>query len=271
MRVNSAHGRVSNDPNYATSIRVAYISAVGRARISAKCVKNNEQSVAALTANDIDTVILDMDGTLLDLHFDQEVWNRMLPERFALASGCTVDTAMTEVAQRMRSANRTLAWYRLDHWHEVLGIDLAALEVEFSHLVQPRPGAIEFLKILAESALRVVLATNAEPGSMQRKFDLTGIDRYFDEIGNSHHYGTCKEDPAFWPAFTNKLAIDPSTALLIDDDHAVLQTAIKFGIANVYGVRRPSSSGPELASTDFHCINSFDELLNALSSILTTG
>ena len=264
----NAHGRALNGTNFATSTRAAYTSVKGCVPTSAKFVKNKELCVAALAANEIDTVILDMDGTLLDLHFDREVWNRLLPERFAIASGCTVEAAQIEVATRMGSSRRTLEWYRLDHWHDVLGIDLAALEVEFSHLVRPRPGAIEFLEALAASDLRLILATNAEPRSMQRKFDITGIDRYFDVIGCSHHFGTCKEDPTFWPAFTSKLAIDPSTALLIDDDHNVVQAAIAFGIAYVLGVRCPGSGGPELTSDSFHCLDEFDELQRAVTATL---
>ena len=33
--------------------------------------------------NDIKTVLLDVDGTLLDLHFDNSVWDNALPEAFA--------------------------------------------------------------------------------------------------------------------------------------------------------------------------------------------
>tara|TARA_Y100000590_G_scaffold464713_1_gene634839 strand:- start:711 stop:1484 length:774 start_codon:yes stop_codon:yes gene_type:complete len=231
---------------------------------STKFMKNKNRRASELTEYGIDTVILDMDGTILDLHFDQEVWNRQLPKQFAITTGRTIESAKIEVAKLMGSSNRTLEWYSLNHWNEVLGIDLAALEVEFSHLVRPRPGAVAFLEMLSESELRVILATNAEPSSMQRKFDITGINRYFDAIGCSHDYGICKEDPAFWPMFTDKLNIDPSKTLLIDDDHNVLRTAMAFGIAYVYGVRRPSSQGPELASNDFHCLAEFNGLHQAV-------
>lgn len=223
-------------------------------------MNRKEALKSVLVWDEIDTIILDMDGTLLDLHFDQEVWNRVLPERFARSAGCSLDEAKAEVAERLEASRGTLAWYRLDHWTERLGIDIGELEAELAHLIQPRPGAIEFLRTVAESRYRVVLATNAQPSSLQRKLDITGIDRYFDVIGCSHHYGTCKEDPAFWPAFTRDLAIEPSSAMLIDDNHAVLKAAADFGIAYVYGVRAPSTRGPELASAEFHCIDAFSDL-----------
>ena len=140
------------------------------------------EDFAVPNAGEIDTIILDMDGTLLDLHFDQEVWNRVLPERFAAEFSCSVEAARAEVSARMDPAKGTLDWYCLDYWEDVLGINLTALEVEYAHLVCPRPGAIDFLEAVAKSTHRIVLATNAQPASMQRKFDITGIDRYFDDF-----------------------------------------------------------------------------------------
>mgnify|MGYP001169546496 CR=1 FL=1 len=100
-------------------------------------VNKKIEDFAVPSVEEIDTVILDMDGTLLDLHFDQEVWNRVLPERFAAASGCSVEAARAEVTARMDPAKGTLDWYCLDYWEDVLGINLAALEVEHAHLVRP--------------------------------------------------------------------------------------------------------------------------------------
>lgn len=149
----------------------------------------------------------------------------------------------------------------LDHWSAQLGIDVARLEQELSHLVQPRPGAISFLQALAHAGYHLVLATNAHPEGMRRKFDLTGIDQYFDVVGCAHDYGYCKEDPAFWPPFARDLVIDPTRTLLIDDNHAVLRAARQFGIAYVVGVQYPDLLGPQITSPEFHCIDSFDDLL----------
>ncbi len=224
-------------------------------------MKNESPPRGIVPWHAIDTVILDMDGTLLDLNFDREVWNRRLPERFADRSGMTFDEAAAEVERRLTSARGTLDWYRLDYWHDQLGIDIGELEIELAALVRPRPGALAFLQRLHALPCRTILATNAHPHSMTRKFALTGIDRFFDVVSSSHDYGTCKESETFWPLFAADHAIDPHTSLLIDDNHNVLQAAAGFGIGYAFGVLYPDTLGPMCASNEFYCIESFEELL----------
>ncbi|MFT4560867.1 MAG: HAD superfamily hydrolase (TIGR01509 family) [Gammaproteobacteria bacterium] len=239
---------------------MAYINVGALVQISAKYVSSETPKTGAPPWHEIASIVLDMDGTLLDLHFDREVWNRLLPQRYASVSGTSIEAAHDEVARRLGRARGTLQWYSLDHWSERLGIDVPSLESELEHLVQPRPGAIAFLDALQRSELRVILATNAQPSSMRRKLELTGIDRFFDDITCAHNFGACKEESAFWPAFTNELAIDPTTTLFIDDNHSVLEAAQRFGIAHLYGISYPSSQGPGVESDEFQCLSSFDEL-----------
>ena len=209
----------------------------------------------------IDTVILDMDGTVLDLYFDQEVWNRLLPERLATRHNCSVAEAERVLHQRLDSARGSLAWYCLDHWRSQLGIDIGGLECELSHLVRLRPQVETFLQFMQADSRCLILATNAHPQSMQRKFQLTGIASYFDHVVSAHSYGYCKEELGFWQKLDQEFKLPRSRTLFIDDNHAVLSTARRFGIGYLFAVRYPSSRGDAVDSTEFPVIDDFSSLL----------
>ncbi|MHB1015789.1 MAG: hypothetical protein ACYC2W_11000 [Desulfurivibrionaceae bacterium] len=50
----------------------------------------------------IDTVLLDMDGTLLDRHFDDYFWEHYVPENYALAHDLSIDGARQELLARYK-------------------------------------------------------------------------------------------------------------------------------------------------------------------------
>ncbi|HOP18299.1 MAG TPA: haloacid dehalogenase, partial [Gammaproteobacteria bacterium] len=66
--------------------------------------------------NDIDTVLLDMDGTLLDLHFDNHFWLEHVPRRYAEARGIGLEESSRELMARYQDIQGTLEWYCVDHW-----------------------------------------------------------------------------------------------------------------------------------------------------------
>lgn len=242
------------------STRAAFTNVDVVAQILAKYVNSTYPQDPPARWDDIDTVVLDMDGTLLDLYFDTQVWNHALPRCFAAANGLGFDQACAEVAARLAQARGSLQWYCLDHWQERLDIDVGALEIEHAGLVRPRTGAIEFLQRLNALDVRLILATNAHPSGMQRKFELTGIDQYFNEVISSHDLGDCKESAKFWHALTIEYQIDPQRVLFVDDNHVVLDAARSFGIAQMFGIHRPDSRGEHKSSDDYYCLESFSEL-----------
>src|SRR6187549_375496 len=93
----------------------------------------------------IDTVFLDMDGTLLDLRFDNYFWRELVPQRYAECNGMTKPEAQRQLVPRFAAWEGRLEWYCLDHWTRELGLDLAALEEEAAGRITWLPSAVEFL------------------------------------------------------------------------------------------------------------------------------
>jgi 5'-nucleotidase len=213
--------------------------------------------------NTIDTVLLDMDGTLLDLYFDSHLWKEHLPRRYAERHGLDIESARQQIAPRIRAREGSLQWYCLDHWTRELGIDIAALEREVAHLITVRPHVPAFLQYLRDNAKRVVLATNAHRRSLEHKLERTGIGGFFDHVVSSHDFGVPKEEQAFWQRLQQALPYLPARTLFIDDNPQVLRSARAFGIAYLLAVARPDSRGATRSHEDFHALGSFLELLPA--------
>ena len=214
---------------------------------------------ASLDMNRLDAVILDMDGTLLDLRFDDFVWNQRLPQRYAQAHGMSVPQASARIQTLMAPIRGTLPWYCFDNWHEMTGIDLTEIEDEVYEYVRPRPGAVEFLQQLRRTGATIVLATNADRRSMSRKITHTKLAKYFDHIISSHDCGHAKEEQGFWYAFSEKVKFQPSKSLFIDDNHCVLAAAKQFGVRFLFGIAQPATDGETKVSDEFHCLESFRE------------
>ena len=221
----------------------------------------NAEPAPTVAARPLSAIVLDMDGTLLDLHFDDQVWNHRLPQIIAARRACSLETARDEVATTIAGARGTLNWYCLDYWGALFDVSIHAIERELAGLVRARPGTREFLQHVAERGIRTILATNAHPRSLAHKLERTGIDRYFSVIRSAHPYGHPKEDDAFWQALAADVGLDPSTSLFVDDNVAVLDAARRFGIAELYGVHRPSSSGVWRDYAAYPAVDSLEELI----------
>ena len=210
-------------------------------------------------SSNAEAYIFDMDGTILDLNFDRSVWHHRLPEKVATILGVPLNVAGEIVKNKLAPLKHTLNWYDLDYWSKEFSLDIGEIEIEMSHLIKPRPGAINYLKKTKGSNL-MILASNAYPKSMIRKLSLTGIATYFDIIISSHEIGFCKEELKFWEKLQSQIGFSPSKTLLVDDNLTVLRTAKKFGIKNLFGIRNPSSQGTPVCDSEFQLINNFEEI-----------
>ncbi len=209
----------------------------------------------------IDTVLLDMDGTLLDLHFDNHFWQTHLPRRYAEAQGMSEAQALIHLQQRFEQEHGSLNWYCLDFWRDELQLDIVALKREVSHLIALRPHTASFLEALRAAGKTVWLVTNAHPDSIQLKLEHTPLAQWLDRISSSHSLGAAKETPAFWDALQHLHPFDISRTLFIDDTVSVLHAAHAFGIAHLLCITRPDSQSPERIVSEFNAITDFDQIL----------
>src|SRR3954464_11945124 len=192
---------------------------------------------------DIDTVLLDLDGTLLDQAYDNHIWRDLVPQRFARAHGLEVDLAQAEITRRFAERSGTLDWYSIEYWSNTLGIDIGALHREVRTLVAWLPGAREFLADLRAAGKRTVLLTNSHPIALAVKHEESGVLDHLDAASTSHDFGAPKEQAAFWHAARAHHAFDPARSLFADDNTKMLEAAKSAGVRWVYGVRHWDSRG----------------------------
>ena len=209
----------------------------------------------------IDTVLLDMDGTLLDLHYDNHFWQVYVPEKFAERHGLPADEAHAECFRRYDAKAGTLQWYCVDYWSEQLELDIVRLKEELAHLIAVHPDVTDFLDVLKRAGKRTVLVTNAHRKSLNLKMARTGLAVHFDALHVSHEYGLAKEDPSFWAALRRSEPFDPARTLLVDDSLPVLRSAREYGIGHLCAVYRPDTRLPDKDVGEFAAIRRFADIM----------
>lgn len=208
----------------------------------------------------IDTVILDMDGTILDLHFDNVFWMQHLPAVFAEHNGLPREQGLGELLSRFQQHQGQLSWYCTDFWSQQVGFDIVPHKHDLKHLIRERADAFAFLAAVKASGRRLILATNAHRSSLELKLTVHAFGGYFDALVSSHDYGHAKEAQAFWQQLCAEQDIDPARSVFVDDSEAVLDSAVEFGIGTCVCVSTPDSEKPPRKRLRYPAIDQFAEL-----------
>jgi putative hydrolase of the HAD superfamily len=208
----------------------------------------------------IDTVLLDMDGTILDLKFDNHFWLDLVPAKFAAVNGLTLDAAKARIMPLFDARRGTLEWYSIDYWSRELDLDLPALKREAREHIAWLPEAEWFVRRMRALSKRVILVTNAHGETLAVKDEQLDFRGHFDAIHSSHEFGAPKESIEFWQRLVVREPFDRRRALFVDDSLPVLRAAREFGIAWIYAIAHPDSTRPRREITEFPAVNAVHEL-----------
>jgi putative hydrolase of the HAD superfamily len=211
--------------------------------------------------DEVDTVLLDMDGTLLDKHFDDYFWEVYVPEHYSLLHDISVEEAKKELLARYQAVENTLEWTDLEYWSHELGLDIPELKMRVNHMIGIHPYVVEFLEFCLTSRKKLYLITNAHSKTLSIKLEKTSIGPWFDRVICAEEIGLAKEDPLFWSRLKTMLGYNPKKTLLADDTEKVLRSADEYGIRHLIYVARSSSRRPARYSETYPSIDYFKELI----------
>ncbi len=209
----------------------------------------------------VDTVLLDMDGTLLDLRFDNWFWQELIPHRYAAAHGLSPAQTRGLLAPKFIEVKGTLQWYCIEYWTRELNLDIGSIKREALARVGFLPGAEEFLSKLKASGKRRVLVTNAHPDTLRIKNEQVALNGYFDACYSTHAFSHPKEQAEFWPRLQAQERFDAARTLFVDDSLPVLRAARDFGIGWLRAIRLPDSGLPAQPTGDFAAVDRVADLM----------
>ncbi|VAX00909.1 GMP/IMP nucleotidase YrfG [hydrothermal vent metagenome] len=211
--------------------------------------------------NKIKTVFLDMDGTLLDLNFDNYFWQQHVPQRYAELHNIDIAAANELLIPKFRELEGTMNWYCVDYWSETLGLDIELLKSEINHLIAVQPHVIDFLDMLKQKNIQRILVTNAHQKSLNLKMKHTALHHHLDQIICAHDFKIPKEHQEFWVRLQQQFPFENTSTLFIDDSIPVLRSAQNYGIEYLLAIYKPDSKREIKDVEDFQAIHHFNELL----------
>lgn len=212
----------------------------------------------------VDTVLLDMDGTLLDLHFDNHFWLKVVPEHISQQQQCPIEDVRQIIYDQYQQVQGTLNWYSIEYWQKQLNIDIMALKHQLSHKIGWLKDAKPFLEALGKMGKQRILITNAHPQSLELKKLHTGLDNHLDEIYSTHQFGFAKESPQLWQQLQKHCGYNPKRCLFIDDNAHLLRVSKQVGIAFQLGIFQPDSQHEGKSLSEFKTIKSYRSLTQSL-------
>ena len=181
---------------------------------------------------DIECLLIDMDGVILDNAYDNDFWQNQIPEVIADSKGIAFDDAKRLAIQIFNYKKNTKDWYDVDYWSNMLNIDIEAQkrsEKSFSR-ISLYDGVIDTLSVL-KNKTKMILITNAHRKTLNIKLEKYNLNPYFDEMVCAHELNYVKEDIQLWYMLRSKYRLDYEKTLLVEDTINNINVGLSAGIS----------------------------------------
>tara|TARA_B100001057_G_scaffold269188_1_gene269360 strand:+ start:1144 stop:1791 length:648 start_codon:yes stop_codon:yes gene_type:complete len=209
---------------------------------------------------DIECLLIDMDGVILDNTYDNNFWQNQIPSVLAEKKNITFDDAKRLAIQIFNFKKNTKDWYDVDYWSNMLDIDIEAEKKSETSLSKIRlyDDVIDTLSELKKH-MKLILITNAHRKTLNIKLGKFNIEPYFDEMICAHELYYVKEDIQLWYMLRSKYKLDFDKTVLIEDTINNINVALSAGVA----------SAVYLGDEDFPSSNNILKL-NSINQLLST-
>lgn len=211
---------------------------------------------------DIECLLIDMDGVILDNAYDNDFWQNQIPEVIADSKGIAFDDAKRLAIQIFNYKKNTKDWYDVDYWSNMLNIDIEAQkrsEKSFSR-ISLYDGVIDTLSVL-KNKTKMILITNAHRKTLNIKLEKYNLTPYFDEMVCAHELNYVKEDIQLWYMLRSKYRLDYEKTLLVEDTINNINVGLSAGISGAIYVGDEKFT----VSDQIIKLSSIDQILSAVN------
>lgn len=219
----------------------------------------------------IKCAIFDADGTLID---SMSMW-RDITYEYAAFKGIEAPEGLHRTLNRL-SMEQCAEYYQslgASGGKEQIVEELAEWAFRgYRDRVEPKPGAVEFLKLLRENRIRTAVATASHADGVKAALERCGAWPYIDRLTTCTEVGKSKEHPDIFLQCAAFFGASPEESVVFEDSAYALRTAKAAGFPivavedSISMDGDPARESPEIirAIAD-RCVKDYQALLEELT------
>ena len=205
--------------------------------------------------------MLDMDGTILDLAYDNFMWMQHVPSLWAEQNDMSLADAQRYLLQKFGAAQGDLRWYCLDHWSEHLGLDVHQLHRDNHHMIDFLPGARAFLERIREADVQLLLVTNSHQYTLDLKHEVTGLVEVLRWRAHLARVRLREGAPGILARVAGRRRFQSRDHDVRGRQSSGISERGNLGVAHPVAISRPDTSGPPTEQDDFVSVDGISELI----------